>query len=1348
MITNSELQIANESYTKKDFYQLYPEILDLVTKITARWNPDSSNESDPGVVLLKLLAFIADKNNYNIDKNVLECFMPSASQEESMRKLCNMMGYEMSYYQSAVTDISFMYQGTGFEDNNIVKANGIVLKAYDSSVTNEDGDVNYILMNDVVLGNKYEAKTVEAIEGTLCNCTTNNSDNANNVLINNLDVNKRFYLPEVMIAENGIWIKNIEDSSKNTWTRVDNLNTQVTGNKVWKFGFDSKENLPYIQFPDDIGTLIGNGLNISYVRTTGVNGNVSANVLDKLASGTKDANDVSLDDVDGTPVLIIANKSATVNGADKETLDEAYNKFKKTVGTFDTLVTCRDYANKIYELLDTDNTTPMVSNIQVSDIRDDLNYSNSIVTLNDSGIAYEDKTEVGESGDALINHFDLIIYPFNPISSNYSRYSYTKSFQPRLDNTSQIIDQLDEYKTISHTIKVPLNYNDIYCIKNYYNIKAKITTTYKVTAIEKNIILANIYKALYKEFNMRNIDFGEEIPFDTILKCIQNSDTRVKNVSLEEPTLTTKAMMKDGSEELVGGDWVSTTAKNRELYLKLLSKNILSGRVPLLNYNDSFGFGYGQTPYTYGESGDSYNLVYGHDTDATQQIYAITTSFKPDMIGARTNNVTTFSKTLEANQVVQMMAPNLQTSITYPAYVNYYFHKANVSANNAVPAVADSTTYTTLAAFTAWYADTANTGKFLYIRSYNASNIPGKLVDSSKNKYVARTTFSTGSTYYSLTTIGTNATLDTITSDDEYALEDGDVLYINYTDSDDNVFNIKYEYGKTTTNGVVDTDGVVNIIRPNFDLQDTNSVHVTTGKGYAKTSGYDTTWTSIDGMFSFSSSEQIEMRGLVKVNLKTSMPCYWMVNNVVDNVATIPFDTNGEYILQEGEYFFYSNNSYTDLATLGSGTKLINHGYPNINFSIDYSYSSKVDVDEVNNSGLGAFSSVAWKQMKFNDTQYLTIQEMQFITLIEGSELIDVTSNAALTNNTLLNTWQEITDASYVIDEGAIKTLTQFKVPNITWMIRSRLDLNIGPNLTQVIHTNDSVELFTQSGNTYTSLVELVAHDNKLPQIKSNYLMQRSGGNLLKTEISKIANGEETTVADLKVLVFAYTQPTQTPTGATDPVSLTTGTSHKLYTSIGLANYKTITLNTAIVDGDFGIIAFYYAPAGTDILATAYPTLAASAGTLSVYNDNTAFSGRFKSGLNIIKVSASCTLTITADANDNGNLIFNNLKLVNTSNSGVDVDSLKIDVTTGHTIGTTTEIDYLLNLIKTASTPDIFYYNADIDNTMLIDEDNMSDPKVWYDYNNVCNKFVISELDAGTGTTPFENITLTKSSLL
>ena len=101
MITEKELNIANTSYTKKDFYQIYPESLDFVRWISERWHPETSNESDPGVVLVKQAAFIGDKTNYNIDKNILEDYMLSATQEESMRKLCDMMGYDMKYYQSA-----------------------------------------------------------------------------------------------------------------------------------------------------------------------------------------------------------------------------------------------------------------------------------------------------------------------------------------------------------------------------------------------------------------------------------------------------------------------------------------------------------------------------------------------------------------------------------------------------------------------------------------------------------------------------------------------------------------------------------------------------------------------------------------------------------------------------------------------------------------------------------------------------------------------------------------------------------------------------------------------------------------------------------------------------------------------------------------------------------------------------------------------------------------------------------------------------------------------------------------------------------------------------------------------
>lgn len=56
------------SYSNKDFRAIFQELLDLTKKLTYKWDPSISNESDPGVILLKLNAVIGDKNNYNIDK--------------------------------------------------------------------------------------------------------------------------------------------------------------------------------------------------------------------------------------------------------------------------------------------------------------------------------------------------------------------------------------------------------------------------------------------------------------------------------------------------------------------------------------------------------------------------------------------------------------------------------------------------------------------------------------------------------------------------------------------------------------------------------------------------------------------------------------------------------------------------------------------------------------------------------------------------------------------------------------------------------------------------------------------------------------------------------------------------------------------------------------------------------------------------------------------------------------------------------------------------------------------------------------------------------------------------------
>ena len=118
MINEKELNLTQISPTKRDFYQIWTELLDVSKKLSERWDPTSTNETDPGIVLLKVLTACTDKLNYNIDKSVLELFMPSVTQEDSMRKLCDLLGYNMKYYQSATTDVTISYKGNLLNDDS------------------------------------------------------------------------------------------------------------------------------------------------------------------------------------------------------------------------------------------------------------------------------------------------------------------------------------------------------------------------------------------------------------------------------------------------------------------------------------------------------------------------------------------------------------------------------------------------------------------------------------------------------------------------------------------------------------------------------------------------------------------------------------------------------------------------------------------------------------------------------------------------------------------------------------------------------------------------------------------------------------------------------------------------------------------------------------------------------------------------------------------------------------------------------------------------------------------------------------------------------------------------------
>ena len=365
-------EISSLSYTNKDFGTIYPEMLDLAKELTNKWDPSQSNESDPGVVLIKEGAFVADHNNYNIDKNVLENFLPSATQDRSVRNITEMNGYTPQYYISANGEVTFIYNKPEGDENDDLFS----IPAFTFVISDADETVSYTQIEDLAISGSGIPSSCRFIEGTLQTLSINDTST---ISLENLDDNNRLYLPETMVAQNGIYIKNINtEDYEGFWSRNNYLLTQPLGSRVYKIDYDSTRMLPYIEFPTDIANIIGDGLQIQYIATSGIQGNVSAGALTKILSPST-FTDIGDGVERSSENFTVYNAGSIVNGKDPETINEMYQSFRRVVGTFDTLVTCKDYENKIYMLTD-NNDNPLVSNVYVTDRRTDYNKSAQVIS--------------------------------------------------------------------------------------------------------------------------------------------------------------------------------------------------------------------------------------------------------------------------------------------------------------------------------------------------------------------------------------------------------------------------------------------------------------------------------------------------------------------------------------------------------------------------------------------------------------------------------------------------------------------------------------------------------------------------------------------------------------------------------------------------------------------------------------------------------------------------------------------------------------------------------------------------------------------------------------------------------
>ena len=1247
---NNSTTISGLSYTNKDFNSIYAELLDLVKTLTNKWDPSISNESDPGVVLIKLGALLADKDNYNCDKNILELFPQSVSQYGNARKIYDIAGYSMKWYMSAITDVNFNYSG-----NDVVSPNVITLKALDTMVSDESGEVVYTLLEDVTLHTISRYARAQCIQGVINQYEVNGVDT---ITLDNLDEYNRIYFNETMIAENGIFVANNTGSNLNyigDWERVDNLESRPLGSKIFKFGVLPNSDTCYLEFPQDIVNLISGGLKIRYITTSGSAGNVSSNTLTTFYSSDINVevkkDDGSTKTINVTDQISINNPYAAVDGTDYEDLDSAYNNYKDIVGTFNTLVTCKDYETAVNDVMDGRNYA--ASNCVVSDRTNDINNSRVIMQRTSSGT-----NEVIDSGD--MNAFSIGMYALCPMNNTVNAYYYNKSFSVN-DNMEYIKNNqqngIVSYKSIQHDYidTTPLvsagNPAIPYIYKNIYKLTGTVSTYYKVSSTDATEIENNIRTALYRKFNARNIDFGVEIEYDDIVDTIVSADSRIKYVNLNQPEYVFRVMM---SNDLIGSaenSRVLTPAQQ----VDILCKMITAGNIQLYNFNHDFAYDFGQTSSTI------------YPTDDTP-ITSITTKSEIATVDIPDSEGKYLGKngyTVKKNENIILYTASLVSQISYTGYVNISLQKASQSAEE---------------------------------------------INISANNY--------------------------------YVLRPDEVLYVNYVDTNNVTQNISYRNGT--------------IIRPNFDLSSEASRYKIEKTVPAADGSGDIT---ISFMM-ISASQQIDIMEENKTEFSPGLNCLWFTldrktgSTTKDGTQQITYtlfnavkkatETTQERLLQNNEYFIYTNADRNELVMLTSGTKIVRtlqegKDYPEV------SCTNLLNAGDITSSGQSAVGDNDWVTW-LSSWGDLSVHEQSIVTLGEGSLLKgtfdkgvnSISNDPVIINNPSYGTSSSTAASGVSWTNLPIVDLGEATNDNFEWHVMSRLVLSAGSDTAQELSAGQSI--------TFNDDEQPSIEGGENINIMLNIPLTLAGGN----NMDVTSTSEDGTVsAPLKIYKFTsadvmignsilarnedgYMRIPASGSGVELPFAFGTDNANAYYL---IPIIKSLSGNNLSIAVDAGTIKNYV---GGELSNPTVPEVGAitpdsikNAGTYYLLIDGVA------TKLTVTWKAASGSQLDTTDFVLVGNIYkvyktdtYSDVvtETINYINQGLEEDERK----------SAADLFDAITAVQTAAGGVIFDYTYEVNELDSLDftvvkgttqENNALAPKMMWDINHVCNKFTIAQMD-------------------
>lgn len=340
---NQLIDLNKTRYTHRDYDSIKEDLINAIPSLTQEWT--NTEESDPGIVLVKLMAMFGDTLSYNIDKIALELYLNSVTQRKNCAKILSLLGYKMHWYRSArviahirllsTYDSSSFYltpYKTQFHAGNLVYT---VLKQ--SEATRDTSNINISKSLD-----SSNTTAVSLIEGIAQEDTFTKSS-----LIEN-----RYYFPVTNVDESEILLRiNGAQSTTLTCELVDSLYLYTSNEKIYyEFNVDEYDK-PYIQLSElweDIAGTDTAVFTITYIKSSGAFGNVSSNAFTRISRSSDDSASAYCTITNLVNTTQYGNDNQSVDtqnsaGSHPETVDSARRNAANYIFTHNTLVTPTDF---------------------------------------------------------------------------------------------------------------------------------------------------------------------------------------------------------------------------------------------------------------------------------------------------------------------------------------------------------------------------------------------------------------------------------------------------------------------------------------------------------------------------------------------------------------------------------------------------------------------------------------------------------------------------------------------------------------------------------------------------------------------------------------------------------------------------------------------------------------------------------------------------------------------------------------------------------------------------------------------------------------------------------------------